>query len=155
MKVVAYSIQAFEKEFLIKANQKKHDITLISNALTEETAGFAAGKDAVIVFTDDNVSENIIEKLASFGVRFITTRSVATNHIDKLAAAANGLKVANVPFASLQATHQDYPTPEALQEIAGQTIRNLDLWQLEKCVGSACVCAKNCRVVTKDAVSKI
>lgn len=100
MKVVAYSIQAFEKEFLIKANQKKHEITLISNALTEETVGFAAGKDAVIVFTNDDVSKSIIEKLAGFGVKFITTRSVGTDHIDKQAAADNGLKVANVPAYS-------------------------------------------------------
>lgn len=340
MKVVAYSIQAFEKEFLIKANQKKHDITLISNALTEETVGFAAGKDAVIVFTNDDVSKSIIEKLAGFGVRFITTRSVGTDHIDKIAAAERGLKVANVPAYSPQAIaehilalalslnrhipaadkhshafnfkqdnligfnlngktvgiiglghigavtadlfkgfgcrvlgydvdttlttqtervsldellmqsdiislnvplteqtrhlindatialmkdgvmlintargavldtahvldalnngkigylgidvyeherglffedheqdkhkdelltqlldhpnvlvtpHQGYLTREALQEIAAQTIKNLDLWQQEKCVGNACVCAKNCRVVAKDAVNK-
>jgi len=103
MKVVAYSIQAFEKEFLIKANQKKHDITLISNRLTEETVGFAAGKDAVVVFTNDDVSKTIIEKLAAFGVKFIATRSVGTDHIDKLAAANNGIKVANVPMYSPEA----------------------------------------------------
>jgi len=103
MKVVAYSIQAFEKEFLIKANQKKHDITLISNPLTQETVGFAEGKDAVVVFTNDDVSQGIIEKLAGFGVRFIATRSVGTDHIDKPAAAAHGLKVANVPMYSPEA----------------------------------------------------
>jgi len=103
MKVVAYSIQAFEKEFLIKANQKKHDITLISNRLTQETVGFAAGKDAVVVFTNDDVSARIIEKLAAFGVKFIATRSVGTDHIDKQAAAINGLKVANVPMYSPEA----------------------------------------------------
>jgi D-lactate dehydrogenase len=40
--------------------------------------------------------------------------------------------------------HQAYLTREALQEIANQTIKNLDLWQANKCVGSACVCAKDC-----------
>lgn len=103
MKVVAYSIQAFEKEFLIKANQKKHDITLISNRLTEETVGFAAGKDAVVVFTSDDVSKSIVEKLAAFGVKFIATRSVGTDHIDKQAAADQGLKIANVPIYSPEA----------------------------------------------------
>ncbi len=49
MKVVAYSIKSFEKEFLAKANQKKHDITLISNPLSPETTRYAEGKDAVVV----------------------------------------------------------------------------------------------------------
>jgi D-lactate dehydrogenase len=56
MKVVAYSVELFEKEFLAKANQKKHDITLISNPLSPETALYAEGKDAVVVFTNDDVS---------------------------------------------------------------------------------------------------
>jgi len=43
--------------------------------------------------------------------------------------------------------HQAYLTREALQEIANQTIYNLDMWQQDKCVGKACVCAKNCRAV--------
>ena len=41
--------------------------------------------------------------------------------------------------------HQAYLTQEALQEIADQTIKNLDLWQAGKCVGKACACAKNCQ----------
>jgi len=43
--------------------------------------------------------------------------------------------------------HQAYLTKEALQEIADQTIRSLDLWQQNKCVGKACACAKDCNKV--------
>lgn len=46
--------------------------------------------------------------------------------------------------------HQAYLTKEALQEIADQTIKNLDFWQQDKCVGKACVCAKNCRVKVRE-----
>jgi D-lactate dehydrogenase len=46
MKAVAYSVKAFEKEFLAKANQKKHDITLISNVLSMDTITYAREKDA-------------------------------------------------------------------------------------------------------------
>jgi len=59
MKVVAYSIMPCEKEFLAKANQKKHDITLISNPLSLDTACYAEGKDAVLVNTNDSVSANV------------------------------------------------------------------------------------------------
>ncbi|MFD0750294.1 lactate dehydrogenase [Mucilaginibacter calamicampi] len=150
MKVVAYSIQAFEKEFLIKANQKKHDITLISNRLTDETVGFAAGKDAVIVFATDDVSKNIVEKLAAFGVKFITTRSASTEHIDKQAAGAFGIKVANVPPIDESASL----TTETLQDTAAKTINNLDMWQQQKCVGNACACAKNCRAIPDNILNK-
>jgi len=103
MKAVAYSIKPFEKEFLAKANQKKHDITLISNALDPDTAAYAEGKDAVIVFTNDDVSARVIEKLAGLGIKYIVTRSVGTDHIDKVAAAKYGIKLSNVPSYSPQA----------------------------------------------------
>jgi D-lactate dehydrogenase len=100
MKVVAYSVRAFEKEFLAKANQKKHDITLISNALSMETAAYSSGKDAVVVFTNDDVSAPVINRLADLGIKYIVTRSTGTDHIDKQAAAARGIKLANVPAYS-------------------------------------------------------
>jgi lactate dehydrogenase-like 2-hydroxyacid dehydrogenase len=140
MKTVAYSIKPFEKESLARANQKKHDITLISNPLGLDTLAYAVGKDAVIVATSDHVSAPVMEKLASMGIRYITTRSAGTDHIDKEAAALFGIKLANVP---------DH-LPDALQEIADQTIKNLDRWQLNKCVGNACICAKGCRAAESD-----
>jgi D-lactate dehydrogenase len=103
MKAVAYSIRAFEREFLAIANHKKHDITLISNRLSMETALYAEGKRAVIVFTNDEVSEQVIDRLAKLGVKFIATRSTGTDHIDEDAAALHGMRVANVPSYSPQA----------------------------------------------------
>jgi lactate dehydrogenase-like 2-hydroxyacid dehydrogenase len=131
MKVVAYSVKPFEREFLAKANQKKHDITLIFNSLSLDTVMFAAGKAAVIVSTCDDVSAEVISKLSAMGVKYIAVRSVNTGHIDKEAAKKYGIKMAN--------------TPED-QDVAAQTIRNLDLWEMNKCVGKACICAKGCRV---------
>jgi D-lactate dehydrogenase len=97
MKAVVYSTQPFEKELLAKANNKKHDITLISNSLSLDTAFYAEGKDAVIVFTNDCLDEATINKLAGYGIRYISTRSVSTDHIDRVAAAKNHIKVANIP----------------------------------------------------------
>jgi D-lactate dehydrogenase len=97
MKAVVYSTHSFEKELLAKANKKKHDITLISNSLNLDTVSFAKGKNAVIVFTNDDVSAPVIEKLKSYGIKYIATRSVGTDHIDKNAAASAGIKVGNVP----------------------------------------------------------
>lgn len=100
MRVVAYSIKNFEKELLAKANQRKHDITLISNALSLDTALYAEGKDAVIVFTNDDLSAPVIDRLAEMGIKYITTRSVGMDHIDLEAAKAKNIQVANIPAYS-------------------------------------------------------
>lgn len=108
MRVVAYSIKSFEKEHLAKANQRKHDITLISNPLSLKTALYAEGKDAVIVFTDDDLSGPVIDKLADIGIKYIATRSVGTDHIDLVQAEKRNIKIANIPEYS----------PEAIAEFA-------------------------------------
>jgi len=103
MKAVAYSIKPYEKEFLAKANQKKHDITLISNALSFETVIYAGGKDCVIVSPNDDVSAAVVKKLAGDGIKYIVTRSSGTDHIDKDAAKKYGVRLSNVPSYSPQA----------------------------------------------------
>jgi lactate dehydrogenase-like 2-hydroxyacid dehydrogenase len=142
MKVIAYSVKPFEKEFLAKANKKKHDITLISNPLSIETAIFARGKEAVIVFTNDDVSETVIRALAGFGVKYIATRSLTTHHIDKAAAARYGIAIANVPDYPAQAVAYAIASPiffcdDDLELIASRTINNIDLWQNGKPTGKA------------------
>jgi len=133
MKVVAYSVNPDEKEFLAKANQKKHDITLIFNSLNLDTAIYANGKQAAIVCAGDDVSARVLEKLASMGVKYISTRSTENDHIDKQAAARYGIKLANV------AEHS------SVKEMSIQTIKNLDSWEMNKCVGNSCICAQGCR----------
>jgi D-lactate dehydrogenase len=103
MKAVAYSIKSFEREYLAKANHKKHDITLISNPLSPETVYYAEGKEAVIVFTNDDVSAGVIDKLAALGIKYIITRSTGTDQINKAAAARHNIQIANVPSYSPQA----------------------------------------------------
>lgn len=100
MKAVAYSIKPCEKELLIKANEKKHEITLISNRLSFDTISYAAGKDAVLVFSCDDVSAPILQRLQEMGVKYIATRSTGTDHIDLAEAGRLGLKVANIPAYS-------------------------------------------------------
>ncbi|HZY39597.1 MAG TPA: NAD(P)-dependent oxidoreductase [Mucilaginibacter sp.] len=107
MKAVAYSVKPFEKEFLAKANQKKHDITLISNDLNPETAVYAAGKDVVIVLNDD-VDAAQVKRLANFGVKYIAARSIGVSQIDSAAAANHHIKIADAPF---------YP-PQSIAELA-------------------------------------
>ncbi|MHB1179179.1 MAG: NAD(P)-dependent oxidoreductase [Daejeonella sp.] len=100
MKVIAYSIKTCEKELLAKANKRKHDITLISNRLTIDNISYAKGKDAVLVFSSDDLPAPLLQDLKKFGVRYIVTRSTGTDHIDLAEAKSIGLKVANIPSYS-------------------------------------------------------
>ncbi|MVN21614.1 2-hydroxyacid dehydrogenase [Mucilaginibacter arboris] len=130
MKAVAYSIRSFEKEPLALANQKKHDLTLISNTLNLQTAFYAEGKDAVLVFTNDDVSAPVIEKLAGFGVKYIVTRSTGTDQIDLNAAASFGIKVANIPsYSPFAIAEQSVALAMALNRKLVETVnqsRNFD-----------------------------
>lgn len=125
MRVVAYSVKLAEKEPLAIANHKKHEITLISNSLTAETVFYAKGKEAVVVFTDDDVCASVIEQLADLGIKYIATRSTNTSHIDHITAGRCNIKIANVPHSVLIPLNlADLPTALAIE-----TIKNLDKWQ--------------------------
>jgi lactate dehydrogenase-like 2-hydroxyacid dehydrogenase len=145
MRVVAYSIKSFEKEPLAIANHKKHEITLISNSLSPETASYAEGKEAVIVFTDDEVSAAVINRLADLGVKYLATRSTVTLHIDQDAAAQRNIRIANVPASALLLV----PDQELPYALARETILNLDKWQENRCLGSACICSRSCDQIVK------
>jgi len=137
MKAIAYNIKPDEKECLVLANHKKHDITIIANSLSFDTISFAEGKETLLVFNNDIVDEQIVKRLKELGVKYIATSSFETNHLDLKSAAKAGLKIANVPLKDGQ---------NSLDRM-NRVIKNLDNWAAGKCVGSACCCQNNCGVV--------
>lgn len=135
MKAIAYNIKPDEKEWLVLANYKKHDITIIANSLTIDTLSFATGKEALLVFNNDELSEAMILGLKALGIKYIATSSFQTDHLDLKAAGSAGIKVANVPLASGDA--------DAKLRME-QVIKNLDQWAVGKCVGKSCCCQNEC-----------
>ncbi|MNJ95570.1 D-lactate dehydrogenase [compost metagenome] len=103
MKAIFYSTKVVEKDLLVKANDKKHDITLIPDMLNSETSKFAKDNNVVVVFTNDELTAPVIKRLAALGIKYILTRSAGTDHIDKEAALNHGIKIANIPAYSPQA----------------------------------------------------
>lgn len=97
MKAVVYSAMDFEKDLLLKFNQRKHEFKFVSAQLCLGTAEYAAGYNSVIVFTSDDVSAVVIDRLAELGVKLIITRSVGVDHIDMRVAELQGITVRNVP----------------------------------------------------------
>ncbi|WP_069659880.1 Rossmann-fold NAD(P)-binding domain-containing protein [Arcticibacter eurypsychrophilus] len=142
MRAVAYSIRSFEKEPLAKANHKKHEITLISNELGIETAEYATGKEVVIISDKDKVTLSVIEKLAALGIKFISSRSLALEHIDKKAAALHDIKLASISVSNADSATMDATLYHS--KIANDTIHNLDYWQNSKCNGDSCTISQDC-----------
>lgn len=103
MKAIFYSTKEVEKPLLVKANKEKHHITFVTETLNSDTVLHASGNDAVVVFTNDYITAPVVNKLAALGIKYIVTRSVGTDHIDKAAAGIHDIKVANIPAYSPQA----------------------------------------------------
>lgn len=140
MKAIAYNIKPEEKECLVLANHKKHDITIIANSLSLETMPFAQGKEVLIVFNEDPLNAELIVGLRALGIKYIATSSFETNHIDLNAAGISGFKIANVPFTQAN---------DVVMSRMQQVVKNLDNWAAGKCVGKACCCPNDCARTVK------
>ncbi|WP_394973081.1 2-hydroxyacid dehydrogenase [uncultured Croceitalea sp.] len=97
MKLLVYSAKEFEIPFLSKANKDVHTITYTKDALDFETAIQALNFKAISIFSGDDASSVVLEKLWDMGVRYILTRSTGFNNIRIKPAYQLGFKVANVP----------------------------------------------------------
>ena len=97
MKTIIYSIKDFERSYLLKANKMNHELTCIEEALMPDTASLAKGHEAVVVFTGDDVSTAVIEKLHEAGIKYIAIRAVGYDNVDIKTANELGIKCANVP----------------------------------------------------------
>lgn len=100
MKITFFDSHTFEREFLIKAAQNQHELTFLKLQLSLETVELAKGADIVSLFVNDDGSAPILEKLASFGIKYIALRSAGFNHVDLDKAHELGIRVANVPAYS-------------------------------------------------------
>lgn len=143
MKAIAYNIKPEEKECLVLANHKKHDITIIANSLSVETMPFAQGKEVLIVFNEDPLNAELIVGLKALGIKYIATSSFETKHIDLNAAGIAGFKIANVPL-----TQDEDLVMTRMQHV----VKNLDNWAAGKCVGKACCCPNDCAKTVKEEV---
>ncbi|KAB2335789.1 NAD(P)-dependent oxidoreductase [Bacillus mesophilum] len=108
LKVVCYGVRENEVEYFNKLNKYNFDLTLVPELLTHENIDTAQGKDAVLLRANCKADRQNIEKMKSFGVKYLFTRTVGYSHIDLQAAAEHNLPIAYVPSYS----------PNAIAELA-------------------------------------
>jgi len=97
MKIIIYSTKDFERSYLLEANTMNHALTCVEEPLNLKTAGLAQSHEAAVVFSGDEVSTLVLEKLKNAGIRFIVVRASGYDNVDLKKANALGIQVANVP----------------------------------------------------------
>lgn len=101
MRIAVFSTKSYDREALEAANERHgHELVYLEPRLTPETAALAHGFDAVCPFVNDQLPSEVIDVLASGGVRLLTLRSAGYNHVDLRAAAGRGIVVTRVPAYS-------------------------------------------------------
>ncbi|MEM8873167.1 MAG: 2-hydroxyacid dehydrogenase [Planctomycetota bacterium] len=101
MRCCVFSTKPYDERFLSEASAN-HALTFLEPRLTIETAALADGFDAACLFVNDEASADVIERLASMGVRFIVLRSAGFNNVDLDVCKQHGIRVARVPAYSPQ-----------------------------------------------------
>ena len=100
IKVAFYDAKAYDKPSFEQYG-KSNDVQFrfLETKLNEDTAELARGCDAVCVFVNDDVNENVISKLYELGVKLIALRSAGYNNVD-VRAAFGKIHVVHVPAYS-------------------------------------------------------
>ncbi len=122
MKVIAYKIDPQQKEYLVRANAKVHELTFISNDLNEDTLSYATGKEVIVLNDLHAVNCPLLDKLKYFGIRIIISRSglpspALSNHASEL-----GLKILGVNPALSQKNIAEKIIQSFQYERASQTV---------------------------------
>jgi D-lactate dehydrogenase len=101
MKVAVFSTKSYDKEYLDKANARsKHELVYFESSLKLKSVKLAENYDAVCVFVNDVISQEVIESLAKLNVKLILLRCAGFNNVDIASACVNNLKVLRVPAYS-------------------------------------------------------
>jgi len=97
MKLLVYSAKNFEIPFLREADTGDYQVTYIKEALDTDTVIKAVGHKAISIFSGDDASSIVLEKLWDLGVRYITMRSAGYNNVNIKTAKRFGFHIANAP----------------------------------------------------------
>lgn len=100
MKITFFSCHSYIQPFLEKKSIADLELIFLETTLNDKTVELAEGSSAVSVFSKDDVSAPILQRLQQLGVGLICLRSAGYNNVDLATAQQLGIKVARVPAYS-------------------------------------------------------
>lgn len=99
-RIAFFDAKPYDSESFNSLNKEySFDIRYFKYHLTNDNVVLAQGFDVVVIFVNDIINAEIINKLADFGVKLIALRCAGFNNVD-LKAALNKIKVVRVPAYS-------------------------------------------------------
>ena len=99
MRIAMFDSKPYDIESFQKINNPSIEYTFFEEKLSCKTMKLAEGYDGVIVFVNDNINEEVINKLNEMGIKLLLLRSAGYNNVD-LYAAKDKIKVYRVPAYS-------------------------------------------------------
>lgn len=101
MRTAVFSTKNYDRQFLQPAaSQASHELVFFEPRLNIETAPLATDFPAVCAFVNDQLSADVLNRLAAGGTKFIALRCAGFNNVDLDACHKLGLRVARVPAYS-------------------------------------------------------
>ena len=99
MKVTVYNCREFDEKELFLKYEKELGIELVlcPDAPNEENASLAKGSECIDIITS-KMPRELLQIFASYGVKYVVTRTIGYDHIDVKAAKELGMTVANAPY---------------------------------------------------------
>ena len=116
MKIIMYAVREYEQTAIDLA-ERKFNITLTkcSDLLSIDNVHLSEGHDAIIFTGSCDAGGEILEKLSSYDIKYITTRTAGYDNIDLKTLKRLGMKSAHVPRYS----------PNAISEFAVLSILSI------------------------------
>lgn len=100
LKFAVFDSREYDRPGLDKFSQGKNiEFKYYETKLNADTVRLANGYDGVVVFVNDNVNKEVVDKLYEYGVKLIALRCAGFNNVD-LTAAKNRITVVRVPAYS-------------------------------------------------------
>lgn len=100
MKILIFSAHPYEIPFFEKASLHKHEVSFTNKKLSLKTTDLAKGHDAIVIFTADDASGDVLNRLQQLGIQYVALRSAGYDHVDLAAAKRCKIQLANVPAYS-------------------------------------------------------
>lgn len=101
VKIIAYGARIDEIPYMQQwAKETGNTLTIHEELLDASTVDWAKGYEGVNALQTTPYSAEVFAKLHEFGIHYLAVRNVGTDNIDLAAAAANDVKISNVPAYS-------------------------------------------------------
>ena len=101
MRVAVFSSKPYDEQYLgAAAEGSSHELDFFEAKLNCDHVPLAADHDAVCVFVHDEVTGEVLEKLAEGGVKLVALRAAGFNNVDLEVARDLGVRVCRVPAYS-------------------------------------------------------